>query len=206
MADLPDVMRLYEKTNQVRSGPTVRSVQYWRAQPSWTREDPDGFLVTRGPGGSLTGYIRSRGGPSGVEVIELGVTPGELTCGRALVESVATRHSGEIDAQLPPSLYEVFPRPARQTRQVAGLMGRVLDLEGLLTALEPVLMQRAPAAGRVESALSLATDLTERDRGHLLFHGYDELAAQRLDSRHDADVLKALFPAQDFVIWPSDAF
>jgi GNAT superfamily N-acetyltransferase len=230
--DLPHVMRLYERTNQLRTGPTVRSAEYWRAQPAWTREDPDGFLLTRGSGGSLTGYIRSRGAPSRCDVLELGTAPGELKIGRHLVECVASRRSGQIAAQLPPSLHDVIPRRLREVMPLSGLMGRVLDLRALLNALEPVLVRRMTAAGLEAWSLALrisdgtrhvrmtnrrltvdaqpvgdaAASLSEVDFAHLLFHGYDAKAATRFQHRSDADVLCALFPAQDFVIWPADAF
>ena len=48
--------------------------------------------------------------------------------------------------------------------------------------------------------------LSEGDFAHLLFHGYDRVAAKRFDHREDADVLHTLFPAQDFIIWSADAF
>lgn len=41
--DLPEVMRLYEETNAARTGPTVRSPEYWRGQFEWLEEDRDGF-------------------------------------------------------------------------------------------------------------------------------------------------------------------
>jgi hypothetical protein len=48
--------------------------------------------------------------------------------------------------------------------------------------------------------------LGEGDLAHLLFHGFDAAAATRLEHRGDADILRSLFPAQDFIIWPADAF
>jgi hypothetical protein len=111
-------------------------------------------------------------------------------------------------------------------------MGRVLDVSALLTTLEPVLVARAQASGRTGSSLTLATSagaghvvvgearltvdtrpvtdahatLGEGDLAHLLFHGFDATAAIRLEYRDDADLLRSLFPAQDFIIWPTDAF
>jgi GNAT superfamily N-acetyltransferase len=230
--DLPDVMRLYESTNQVRSGPTVRSADYWRAQLTWTREDLDGFLLTRDSGGSLTGYIRSRRAPAAVEILELGAVPGEVEYGRELAETVASRRAGQIEAQLPPSLYDVVAGNHRQVVPASGLMGRVLDVTGLLTTLEPVLVRRAQACSRAGCSLALATSagvshvvvgedrlsietrpiadahapLGESDLAHLLFHGFDATAAARLEDREDADMLGSLFPAQDFIVWPSDQF
>jgi hypothetical protein len=48
--------------------------------------------------------------------------------------------------------------------------------------------------------------LGESDLAHLLFHGFDATAAARLEDREDADMLGSLFPAQDFIVWPSDQF
>src|SRR5215210_600926 len=58
--DLPEVMRLYEETNAERTGPTIRSPRYWRAQLQWLQEDRDGFLVARSDDGVLVGYVPSR--------------------------------------------------------------------------------------------------------------------------------------------------
>ncbi|MDQ6673950.1 MAG: hypothetical protein M3069_24930, partial [Chloroflexota bacterium] len=48
--------------------------------------------------------------------------------------------------------------------------------------------------------------LNEGELAHLLFHGFDRMAAEVLDGRPETDMLRVLFPAQDFVIWPADAF
>jgi hypothetical protein len=201
--DFPDVMYLYDRTNRRRSGPTVRSPEYWRAQLTWTHEDRSGFLIARHDCGEFSGYIRSRSGGSRVEVLELGVEPDSLPCGRDLVNAAAHRRTGEIEAQFPPSVYDVVPATMRQIAPAPGLMGRTLDAQSLFNTLEPVLIDRAPGSGNIRTRLA---SLSEADLGHLLFHGYDPVAARRFGHLQDADVLRSLFPEQDFIIWPSDAF
>jgi predicted N-acetyltransferase YhbS len=202
--DLPDVMRLYDRTNRLRSGPTVRSADYWRAQRTWTHEDRAGFLIARDDRGALNGYVRSRAGASRAEVIELGIEADHLNGGRELVSASAHRQTGgEVEAQLPRSLHDVIPRRLRQVSPVLGLMGRTLDAQNLFDALVPVLIDRAPAVSRIRNKLAA---LPEADLGHLLFHGYDRQASGRFAGREDTNELHSLFPEQDFIIWPSDAF
>jgi N-acetylglutamate synthase-like GNAT family acetyltransferase len=105
--DLPEVMDLYEETNAGRTGPTIRSPEYWRGQLEWLEEDRDGFLIARRGGGTLAGYVRSRAGQHAVEILELGLEAGDVDAGRALL-SAATRRHGRLQGRLPPSLRIVF--------------------------------------------------------------------------------------------------
>jgi hypothetical protein len=41
---------------------------------------------------------------------------------------------------------------------------------------------------------------------HLLFRGWDRALGDVLGDGPDAPFLQAIFPAQDFIIWPADAF
>ncbi len=231
-ADLPDTMRLYEATNARRTGPTVRSPDYWRAQLAWLGEDSDGFLLARRQDGSLGGYVRSRRRNGDVEILELGLAPEDLDLGRALVARVAQRHGGQLQARLPPSLMDVVPRGEPDVEDDSRFMGRVVSLQRFMQALLPVLQGRLNAAGLRGGACWLASSagaaqlrvddgqltldldvsadssacLNEAELAHLLFHGYDGTAAELLGGRRDTDLLQVLFPAQDFVVWPADKF
>lgn len=230
--DLPEVARLYEATNVLRTGPTVRSRDYWRAQLAWLREDANSFLIARTSEASLAGYVRGRPRHSDVEILELAVAPTDVTTGRALLGSVARHHGGQVQAWLPPSLLDVVPRAERDMEDDSRFMGRVLDLGALVQALRPVLERRLAAAGVRAGACWLTTStgaaelrlsegqlvlhshprertsacLNEAELAHLLFHGYDDTAVELLDGRRDTDILRVLFPAQDFVVWPADKF
>lgn len=85
--DATEVVRLYEETNVELTGPTIRSPEYWRAQLQWPQEDQDGFLVARTDDETLAGYVRSRSGLDTIEILELGVRPGDLEVGRALLSA-----------------------------------------------------------------------------------------------------------------------
>src|SRR5215210_2040628 len=124
--DLPEVMRLYEEANAERTGPTIRSSEYWRAQLQWLQEDRVGFLVARAGDGVLAGYVRSRTGPDATEILELGVAAGDLEVGRALLSATAAR-GGRIRGHLPPSLGVVFEPGEREVVGEFGLLGRVTD-------------------------------------------------------------------------------
>src|SRR5215210_2263528 len=157
--DLPEVMRLYEETNAERTGPTIRSPRYWRAQLQWLQEDRDGFLVARSDDGVLVGYVRSRTKPNVTEILELGVEAGDLEVGRALLSAAAARGGGRIQGHLPPSLIRTLFRP--DEREVAGefgLMGRVMDLVALAATLEPVWLERMRSSGARGGSFRLSTD------------------------------------------------
>ncbi|HZU07347.1 MAG TPA: GNAT family N-acetyltransferase [Chloroflexota bacterium] len=230
--DLPAVMQLYEATNAARAGPTVRTPAYWRGQLAWLGEDRQGFLVARAAGGELVGYARSRPGAEGVELLELGLAPDQFAVGRALLAALPAGPGRRLEGRLPPSLRPVF-RPGECTVITdPSLMGRTVHLAALVRALEPVWRARLARAGLAEGTLQLATSaghatvrlsaegvaieplpveamplaLDETTFGHLLFRGFDAAASARLAVRPDAALLQVLFPPQDFVIWPSDAF
>lgn len=229
--DLPAVMRLYDRANAARTGTTVRSEAYWQGQLRGWAADLPGFLVARAVDGTLCGYVRSRPSDFGAELLELGLLPAEVEAGRALLVAAAPA-SGHLRGPLPPSLRAVSRPFEREAGRETALMGRTLDLASLLRALEPVWQERARAAALAEGAvqvetsggraeLRLTTDglqftlapenraefpLDERAFAHLLCHGFDAHAEEQFGSRPDAPLLAALFPPQDFVIWPADAF
>src|SRR5205814_10703945 len=104
-----------------------------------------------------------------------------------------------------------------------GLMGGVLNARSLGEALRPAWERRLRASGLAGAEIRLPTSggllevhlgdgslrlapLTETQFAHVLFHGFDETAAELLGVRADRELLQALFPIQDFVMWPADDF
>jgi hypothetical protein len=147
-ADLPEVMDLYEETNAERTGPTIRSPQYWRGQLEWLEEDRDGFLLARKEDAALAGYVRSRAGRDDVaEVLELGLRAGDVEAGRALLSAVARRCGHWIRVNLPPSLRTLLRPDQTQITKGTGLMGRAIGLGAVAAALEPAWLGRARASG-----------------------------------------------------------
>ena len=230
--DLPEVMRLYELTNAGRTGPTIRSPEYWHGQLKWLEEDRDGFLVARSEDGALAGYIRSRTREDATEILELSIGAGDDEVGRTLLSAVAGRRGRRIRGNLPPSLRGLLLPTERQVVEEFGLMGRVIDLEAVAAALEPVWMRRirtsgngddsfrlSTSAGTAEvrvSALGIRVDRQETERvafsvderafAHLLFRGFDGAADERVCTVPNPSLLQALFPEQDFVVWRADVF
>ncbi len=109
-------------------------------------------------------------------------------------------------------------------------MGRVLDVGALVTLLEPAWTGRLQKLGHRGGSLRISTDagcaeirvdgggvrveyradgagaMGEGEFAHLLFRGFDETAAVHLGARPDSELLRVLFPEQDFVVWRTDAF
>ncbi len=229
--DLPEVMRLYESSNVARSGTTVRSPEYWRSQLEWLNEDREGFLVSRAENGTLAGYVRSRVGEAEAEILELGIRRCDAKTGRALLSAAAARSGGRLKAHLPSSLRTLFRPEESEVTSAFGLMGRVLDLAMLVEAVRPLWMRRVRESGGRGGSFNLATSvghaevrvraeevevlrsarapihaLGEGEFAHLLFRGFDSVATERLGARPDSDLLRTLFPKQDFVVWRADAF
>ncbi len=230
--DLPEVMCLYEQTNAERAGTTIRSPEYWHGQLEWLEEDRDGFLVARRTNGTLAGYVRSRAREDATEILELGINAGEGEVGWALLSAVAGRRRRRIRANLPPSLRGLLFTEERELIEEFGLMGRVIDLEALAAALEPVWLRRIKASGNRGGSFRLSTgagtaevrvsasgirvdrqgregegiSLDERAFAHLLFRGFDAAAVERVGNVRDPPLLRVLFPEQDFVVWRADAF
>jgi predicted acetyltransferase len=230
MVDLPEIETLYVETNHERTGTTVRDTAYWRGQLAWLRESPDLFLVARRDA-RLVGYVRGQATHTEVEILELGLAPAEEEVGRALLPRMAASRGGRLRAVLPPSLLHVLPADSRDLQDQPGLMGRAVHLDRLVQTMLPIWRQRALAARLRDTHLRLSTAagaveltfnearvravplpanaegcLDEGELAHLLFHGFDAAAADLLGDRPNAACLRTLFPEQDFVIWPADAF
>jgi N-acetylglutamate synthase-like GNAT family acetyltransferase len=231
-ADLPDVMRLYEASNAGRSGVTVRSPAYWQGQLAWLQEDPDGFLLARAHDDTLSGYVRSRARAVTTEILELGLAPGARDVGRALLGAAAARRDGRLEGHFPPSLRTLFRPDEHEVAAEEGLMGRVVNVDVLAHTLAPVWEARARAAGITDATFGLTSsdtrvavalrggklrvdspapdeplpELSEPALAHLLLRGFDRAAEPLVGDRVAHTLIRALFPEQDFVIWPADAF
>jgi hypothetical protein len=224
--NLPEVMRLCEQTNAERTGPTIRSPEYWQGQLEWLEEDRDGFMVARRENGTLAGYVRSRAREDVTEVLELAISAGDAEVGRTLLSAVAGRRGRRIRANLPPSLRGLLLPDERKLIEEFGLMGRVIDLEALAAALEPVWLRRIKTSGNRGGSFRLsagagtaevrasgsgiriyrqetegvAISVEEQAFAYLLFRGFDTAADERVATVRDPSLLRVLFPAQDFVV------
>jgi predicted N-acetyltransferase YhbS len=230
--DLPAVMQIYDATNAARTGPVLRSPEYWRGQLGWLGESRDGFVLARTPAGELLGYVRSRRSAVATEILELGLPPAAHELGRTLLSAVATPTNGRLQGHLPPSLAPLIPDEERETVGEMGMMGRVVDLAALLRTLGPLwragLQETAlppggvvlvtsggcaairgdPTGLQIDPTASAVGEsaLNESELAHLLFRGFDEAAEALFDGRPEGPLLRVLFPVQDFVFWQADAF
>ena len=232
--DLPAVMHLYEAANAERTGTAVRTPEYWQEQSTWLQETPEHFLVAHdNMTDAIIGYVRGRVMEQAVEILELAVEGGSFDIGRELLAAISMQRGGQLQGQFPRSLRAVFLPGEANTLPESGLMGRAINLAELLRVLEPLWRERLRAASGCEGALILSTSagraevriqneeiqvselpaaqtpeatpsLDEGAFAHLLFHGCDERAG-RIDVV-GIPCLRVLFPEQDFVIWPADAF
>jgi predicted N-acetyltransferase YhbS len=179
--DLAGLAALYEAANRGRTGPAARTGEDWRAQRTWTKER---ILVARA-GRAVVGYVREREG----EILDL-AAPGRADVARALLATVA-RSSPRRAARgrLPPSDIALLAEDERRVADTWALMGRVLDRDAFLVAVEDA---TGLATRDVEPLLA-----DEARLARLLFHGADD---------SDAEDVRARFPPRDFVIWEADAF
>lgn len=219
--DLPAVAALYDRVQARRTGTAIRDLAYWRASLTWSREDPDGFLVALPPGGGPRGggdgdevvaYLRSRHRGGELEVLEL--TAEDPTVARTLLTTAAAPTHGRVRATLPRSSFALLGED-QEIHVKPGLMGRPLRLPALSAALrssEPRTRRRAtvlPGEGtsvRLGTSDGITDEVSPGPLTHLLLWGHDSLVAPDLDTRADAPRLRELFPPQDGVIWPVDTF
>lgn len=231
--DLSAIMRLYEVANAERTGTTIRTLAYWQEQPTWLHEDADSFLVAKDIGEEVpVGYVRSRATQNAVEILDLAFEGGGFDVGRALLAATSMQRDGQLRCQFPPSLRAMFQPSEFEVVPGSMLMGRTINLSELLRTLEPLWRDRVQESGSKGGFVRLATStghaeirvsngnveieltsgegamlaLSEGEFAHLLFHGFDAAANNRIGNRLNAALLPALFPEQDFVIWQADVF
>jgi hypothetical protein len=152
---------------------------------------------------------------------------------RTLLSVVAGRRGHKIQANLPPSLRGLLFSTEKELVEEFVLIGRVIDLEALAAALEPVWMRRIRTSDNRGDSFRLSTSagtaevqvnnsgirvvrqetkgptisVDERAFAHLLFRGFDAGAAdQRVGTVRGPSLLRVLFPEQDFVVWRADVF
>jgi hypothetical protein len=178
------------------------------------------------------GYVRSRVTQDALDILELASEGDSPDIAHSLLTTSAMQLDGHLLGHFPPSMRTIFLPGEFGVRDDPGLMGRVINLAALASALAPQWVERLLEAGRDEVMLALSTSagaavlrvshegvqlhastafgpdspLNERECAHLLFHGFDERAKTLQGNRADAFLLRILFPEQDFVIWQADQY
>lgn len=219
--DVPALTAADERFNASRTGPIRMTPSLWCATRQCTGAQT---LLHRSEDG-IDGYVRFRHHDSQVEVLDLGVDPADEELARVLlVACVGERPDTPVHLTLPPSLLPVIEPLSPKTRRVHELMGRPLALSTLARLLSWVLPDRLTAAGAKRAIIGVG----HRSGGYALEvtrhtvtvhrHPDEQPADMRWISSAeltrfllrgypgDDDVLAALFPAQDFVIWPAGRF
>jgi len=160
--NLPEAMAIYDECAGYWVGALDRTEQYWRANPSWTRDE----FITEDPGASAyalrdgvpVAYIRGRIAntpPSRCGVDELCWLPGHQGATLDLLDSfiAAAEAAPKESIELPigeahPAL-EALRRVAQPEEHVSTSgQFRVIDPVGLLSAAAPELEERLRQAGR----------------------------------------------------------
>ena len=226
-ADLPVVAELENRFDVDRSGPAVRDLAFWRGSRNWLGDD----VLVSDRSGRVTGYVRRRVERDHVNVLELGVATDDLHLGRVLLAAAAQPRQGRLRASLPPSLRRALDPWQSAVRDSPGLMGRPLSLPALASALSsnwssrlravqhprdvvvPITLPGRLASLRISTEgvrampeLAAAPPLDPGALTALVLRGCDARTVLLLGDRADIDDLSAIAPAQDFVLWPTDAF
>ncbi len=235
-ADLSDVMKLYDAANASRSGTVVRTPGYWRGQLAWLNEDPSGFLLLRQGGrlagyvrsrqglGELElleltvrenspAAARSLVGALAAErrLPVQAVLPPSLRSAWRAEESAAEEEPGLMGRAIDLQALLVAVGPIWRDRANAagaeGFFSCQTHAGSLQVTIRDGQLRVAPiVAGSQRPDDELGTVLDEGLLAHLLFHGWDSAVADLLGDSPGADLLRVIFPTQDFVIWPADAF
>jgi predicted N-acetyltransferase YhbS len=226
-AELPVVAALQNRFDADRSGPAVRDLAFWRGSRNWLGDD----VLVSDRSGSVAGYIRRRVERDHVNVLELGVATDDLHLGRVLLAAAAEPRQGRLRATLPPSLRRALDPWQPAVLDSPGLMGRPLSIAALAGALSlswssrlravrnprDVVVPIALPGGLVSLRISTegvqampepaaAPPLHPGELTALVLRGCDARTVLLLGDRADLDDLSAIAPAQDFVLWPTDAF
>ena len=226
-AELPVVAALQNRFDADRSGPAVRDLAFWRGSRNWLGDD----VLVSDRSGSVAGYIRRRVERDHVNVLELGVATDDLHLGRVLLAAAAEPRQGRLRATLPPSLRRALDPWQPAILDSPGLMGRPLSIAALAGALSSNWSSRLRAVrdprdvvvpivlpgGLVSLRISTkgvramrepaaAPPLHPGGLTALVLRGCDARTVLLLGDRADLDDLSAIAPAQDFVLWPTDAF
>lgn len=156
--DLTAVAAVYAAYNAERSLTTVRASAYWEKHFSWIAgEIEEAFLVAEREG-QIVAYLRCEGG---LRIAEFCYQPGEESAVRPLLDAALTyaakRRQSGLQGNLPadhPALALVREQPGFAETSSSSLLFRLVNLRRLLERIQPLLAERARAAG-VEGALTL---------------------------------------------------
>lgn len=223
--DLPALVAADERFNASRTGPIQMNESLWCASRQCTGARTLVHSASRADAAAIDSYLRYRRHDTHVEVLDLGVDPGNEDLARALlVACLAERAPVPLHLTLPDSLQPAI-RPYRPTiRRVHELMARPLALQTLAAVLGRLLPNRLSASGSREAVLVVddhggaytieitPETLTLHRRQGQPRHYVRHLTSAELTSllllghRGDDALLAALFPPQDFVVWPSGRF
>lgn len=228
--DVPGLLAADRRCNARRTGPIRMDQSLWCATHYGNRARTLVSQQTPGRADNLS-YLRYRMQGTGIEVLDLGVEPQNLDIARGLLGAAAAVHTDiSLDLTLPASLARVLDPWQPQTYRVAELMGKPLSLNTLAAVLSWLLPPRLRATGRDRARLRIGTPATDallhitgdgvtlsRDPTppahgistaaltRFLLHGADTPALVA-EGHSDHGLLAALFPVQDFVIWPGGRF
>ncbi len=234
--DLPEVMELYDTANANRSGTVIRSPGYWRGQLRWLGEDPDGFLLLRQNGqlaGYLRSRqgageievleltIQGDNHPAARRLVGVlaakqhlparAVLPPSLCSAWRADESTTEAEPGLMGRVInPQTLFEAVGQTWLDRANAAGAEGVFLcqtHAGSLQVTIRGGQIRVIPVvAANQQRDEELGARLDEGLLAHLLFHGWDSAVADLLGDSPSAALLQAIFPRQDFVVWPADAF
>lgn len=225
--ELPAVAALQGAFDAHRQGTAVRDAAFWRESPRWLRDDT---LVSTSTTG-LTGYVRRHVDGGVVTVLELGAPVEDPPISHALLAAAAAPTQGRLRATLPRSLRASLTPWSPRVTQTSALMGRALSLRALCETLTAAWSPRLRAVdrracvivpvdtptgavglrispGRVDTvpAPGGIPPLDSSQLTSMLLRGCDDVTLAVLGDRTDLDKLATLAPADDFVLWQSDAF
>lgn len=224
--ELPALAALQATFDAHRQGTGVRDLAFWRESPRWLGDE---ILVSTD---GVAGYVRRRVDGEVVTVLELGVPVSDPAVGHALLAAAAAPTGGRLRARLPPSLRSQLAAWGPGDATTTALMGRALSVRALAEALTATWSPRLAAAGGRQVDLVVPVQTPTGDVGlrvspdrvdvvptpetvppldpsaltTLLLRGCDGTALGVLGARPDTEQLSVVAPADDFVLWQSDAF
>ena len=147
--ELPALMHLYDVANAQRTGTTGRSPEYWQELPLWLQEKANDLLVAHENAlDTPVGYVRSRVTQDALEILELASEGDSPDIAHSLLTTSAMQLDGHLLGHFPPSMRTIFLPGEFGVRDDPGLMGRVINLAALASALAPQWVERLLEAGR----------------------------------------------------------
>jgi predicted N-acetyltransferase YhbS len=238
-AHLDGVRAVYEALNVAKTATTIRDDRYWQLR--FARDDARWRVAIMD--GEVAAYICTQTHDETLRVLEYGWSRGRSRA-LAAVFADAMGRGTEAGAQRMVCQFgdddmgqEVVGRLASPAPPITWehLMFRIIDLRGLLEAIEPVLRERAHRARELPegAAINLIWDrlaaslrydielvtiggplpgrptleLSSADLVQLIFGvGGRQLAPVRQLPYKERRLLEVMFPGEHFVFWETDAF